>query len=67
MGSTRDDAASGGQPSESAYEGRTDNPASDTEAAKNAPAVGSDAEQPSGGASNDETRRDDDGAAKARQ
>ena len=68
MANTRDDDAAGGwEPGQSAYEGRTDNPASDTKAGKSGPAVGSGVQQqPSSGGANDEARRDGGGSEKER-
>lgn len=63
-----DDAAGGWEPSQSAYEGRTDTPPSDTKAGKGGPAVGAGVQQqPSSGGSNEEARRDGGGSAKERE
>jgi hypothetical protein len=67
MGSRRDDAVGGWEPGQSAYEGRTDNPASDTDAGKRGPAAGSGSGRPSDGASDEEARREGGGATEERE
>ena len=62
-----DDTRPGWNPNESAYEGRTDNPAPDTDAARRGPASGAGAQQPGGENTHTDAEKEGGGARHERE
>jgi hypothetical protein len=66
MAPTRDEDSESSRPA-SAYEGRTDSPASDTDAGRRGPAAGAGVTTPATGASHDEVSREGGGSEDDRE